>query len=306
MGYAADGRPTVLAGYGFDRDGPCLLLGDREAGVQQRFPVRGRTFSLERLPTRRCIGRFDLLTRDKSLCPLDVELLADAKDDVCPACREATGFNPSFYHADFVSPQQRAYNDTPHFVYLAYFSPRHVKAGISGEARGIERLLEQGARAARVVGRFGTAYSARELEAALCAQPGILETMRASRKVELLAGERFDFAQARDVLDGAVARLAEADAVAAAGMDAAEPVRDLSEHYFGGPSPSCDSLQVAEGSPDVCGGRCIGMVGGVLVFEQGAAGYLVPLKGWISHEVRVADGEVRCSYDFAPQQMSLL
>ncbi|HJH44275.1 MAG TPA: DUF2797 domain-containing protein [Rubneribacter badeniensis] len=184
-----NGRTTVLAGHGFDdATGPYLLVNDVDAREQHRFAVRGRTFSLRRLPRRRCVGRFDLATYEKSCCPLNVELLPDAKETMCPACIEATGFNPSFYYADFVSPKQRAYNLTPHFAYLAYFSPQHVKAGISSETRGIERLLEQGARAARIVGRFSCADEARELEAALCAQPGILETMRASLKTLACGG----------------------------------------------------------------------------------------------------------------------
>lgn len=81
-----------------------------------------------------------------------------------------------------------AYNETPHYVYLAYFSKQHIKAGISSETRGIERLLEQGARAACIVGRFPDAYEARILEAALCAQSQILETMRASVKAPITCG----------------------------------------------------------------------------------------------------------------------
>ena len=141
----ANGHTTVLAGHGFAESGPYLLINDVEQGEQHRFPVLGKTFSLRRLPTRRCVGRFDLASYTKEVCPLNVELLPDAKDTMCPACQEATGFNPSFYYADFISAQQRAYNLTPHFTYLAYFSPKHVKAGISSETRGIERLLEQGA-----------------------------------------------------------------------------------------------------------------------------------------------------------------
>ena len=136
----ANGRTTVLAGHGFAESGPYLLINDVEQGEQHRFPVLGKTFSLRRLPTRRCVGRFDLASYTKEVCPLNVELLPDAKDTMCPACQEATGFNPSFYYADFISAQQRAYNLTPHFTYLAYFSPKHVKAGISSETRGIERL----------------------------------------------------------------------------------------------------------------------------------------------------------------------
>ena len=174
----ANGHTTVLAGHGFAESGPYLLINDVEQGEQHRFPVLGKTFSLRRLPTRRCVGRFDLASYTKEVCPLNVELLPDAKDTMCPACQEATGFNPSFYYADFISAQQRAYNLTPHFTYLAYFSPKHVKAGISSETRGIERLLEQGARAARIVGRFGCADDARELEAALCAHTYRISTKK--------------------------------------------------------------------------------------------------------------------------------
>mgnify|MGYP000659440099 CR=1 FL=1 len=124
------------------------------------------------------MGRFDLASYTKEVCPLNVELLPDAKDTMCPACQEATGFNPSFYYADFISPQQRAYNQTPHFVYLAYFSPQHVKAGISSERRGIERLLEQGEAALRL----GEAQAHRA----------------AAALVELLVGELGREAAARD------------------------------------------------------------------------------------------------------------
>lgn len=292
----ANGRTTVLAGHGFAESGPYLLVNDVERAAQHRFSVLGETFSLRRLPTRRCVGRFDLESYAKSTCPLNVELLPDAKDTMCPACQEATGFNPSFYYADFISAQQRAYNLTPHFTYLAYFSPQHVKCGISSETRGIERLLEQGARATRIVGRFANADEARELEAALCGQPGILETMRASKKVDLLVNERYDFAEAKRVLDATVERF---------GLDGTEPAQDLSPYYFGGPSPDSHDLQVPEGHEGECGGRCIGMVGGALVFEQEGTNYVVSVKEWESHEIELLPGEVVCSYDFEPQQISL-
>lgn len=292
-----EGRTLVLAGYGFGDGGPYLTLNDMDDGARLRYPVRGRTFSLRRLPARRCIGRHDLATHEASVCPLAVELAADSKDDMCPACREATGFNPSFYNTDLISPQQRAYNDTPHFTYLAYFSPRHVKAGISSASRGDARLAEQGARAACIVGRFDTAWEARELEAALVAQPGVCETMRAAKKAELLVGERYDFAEARAVL-GETARRA--------GVEAAEPCFDLSERYFGGPSPACADLQIPDGPADVCGGRCVGMVGGILVLEQQDALFAVPIGDWKAHEVELCEDEVLCSYAYEPQQMSLL
>lgn len=84
---------TVLAGHGFDEKGPYLLINDIEKEAQHRFSVRNKTFTMKRLPERYCVGRFDLLTHRKSVCPLRVELLPSEKDGMCPACKEATGFN---------------------------------------------------------------------------------------------------------------------------------------------------------------------------------------------------------------------
>ena len=235
---------TVLAGHGFDEKGPYLLINDMSKATQHRFSVRGRAFTLKRLPERYCVGRFNLLTHQKSVCPLQVKLLPSEQDDMCPACREATGFNPSFYYAETISPQQRAYNETPHYVYLAYFSKQHIKAGISSETRGIERLLEQGARAACVVGRFPNAYEARVLEAALCAQQQILETMRTSVKARLLAEEPYKAEEACEALEARASALAQIDEVARAGFSLKEGAQDLSHYYFGGPSPDVSELQL--------------------------------------------------------------
>lgn len=293
------GHKLVLRGHGFDEAGPHLTLNDLDANEVVRYPVRGRTFTLSRTGERRCTGRFDLATHQASACPDDTELLPGSKDTQCPACQEATGFNPSFYYALSVSPQQRAYNATPHFAYLAYFSPQHVKAGISSEGRGIRRLLDQGARAARVVGRFPDAYAARECEAGMCLDERIYETMRVSKKVELLANVRYDFAEACGILDEAAARL---------GLrDTAEPCLDLTPYYFGDAgSPACDTLRVAEGPADCCAGLCAGMVGGTLVLQQNGVNYLVPVNDWEAHVVELHEDEVLHEYEFEPLQMSLL
>ena len=296
---------TVLAGHGFDETGPYLLINDIDEATQHRFSVRRRTFTLKQLPQRYCVGRFDLLTHRKSVCPLSIELLPTEKDYMCPACREATGFNPSFYYAETISPQQRTYNETPHYVYLAYFSPQHIKAGISSETRGIERLLEQGARAARIVGRFPNADEARGLEAALCSQPQIFETMRASLKARLLAEEPYNPKAACNTLDARAGELAKVPAVHEAGFSLAEPAQDLSSSYFGGPSPDVSELQLPEGHESECAGTCLGMVGDKLVMQQRSFGYVVSLKEWKGHAVDLLEDEVAFEYDSAPQQISL-
>lgn len=296
---------TVLAGHGFDEQGPYLLINDLERATQHRFSVRDKTFTLRCLPKRYCVGRFDLLTHEREVCPLRIELLPQEKDDMCPACKEATGFNPSFYYAETVSPQQRAYNQTPHYVYLAYFSDRHIKAGISSETRGIGRLLEQGARAARIVGRFPNADEARALEAALCSQPSIFETMRASLKARLLAEEAFSPNEACCALKTCSEELAQVPEVRDAGFSLSEEPQDLSAYYFGGPSPSASELQIPEGHELECAGTCMGMVGDKLVMQQGSFGYVVCLKEWKAHAIDLLEGEVAFEYEAAPQQISL-
>ena len=297
---------VVLASYGFSVDGPYLTINDLDEGTVGYVPVLGRTFSLRRLPRRRCIGRIDLRTHERSTCPLNAKLLPDGKEDMCPACIEATGFNPSFYFSSYISPQQREYNQTPHYVYLAYFAPGYVKAGISSETRGIGRLLEQGARAARVVGRFTCADDARALETALCAQDGVAETMRASLKAKLLADAPYSFEEACHELRTAADRLDDVDAVANAGFSP-EDALDLSPYYFGGPSPDAHTMQLPEGEgfADVCGGVCAGMVGANLVFWQDGTNFIAPIKDWESHEIEFLDDEIACEYDSEPQQISL-
>lgn len=292
------GHEIVLAGFGYDDNGPHLKLNDIDESKRYLFPVLGRTFSLKRLEKRYCIGPFDLATFEAKCCPMKVELLADSKDTMCPACTEETGFNPSFYFATTISPQQRAYNLTPHFVYMAYFAPGFVKVGISSETRGVERLLEQGARAAAIIGRFESADAARELEARMCSQEEIYETMRASKKLELLVERPYDFEEGARIIEETAQRC---------GAEILSGPFDLSPYYFGGPSPSCDSLQIPQDDAgDVCAGRCVGMVGADLVFEQNGVNFVTLVKEWESHVVELFVGEVVHEYSYEPSQMLLL
>ncbi|MFR4802191.1 MAG: hypothetical protein ACLT98_01880 [Eggerthellaceae bacterium] len=100
-------------------------MNDLEAKKQMRLPVLGRTFTMRKLPQRYCIGPFDLKTYESSACDLAAELPDEStyKDDMCRRVAK-NGLQSAFYNAESISPQQRAYNLTPHFVYMAYFSPR--------------------------------------------------------------------------------------------------------------------------------------------------------------------------------------
>lgn len=316
-GSSPSGDPETESQSRSEVRGPYLLLNAIESSKQIRYPLWGKTISLFRTDRRFCIGRFDLRTFESSVCPLKIEFLPSEKDNMCPACREATGFNPSFYYADSISPQQREYNQTPHFVYMAYFSPDHVKAGISSETRGIERLLEQGARSACIVGRFSNADEARILEAALCSQPGIAETMRVSLKARLLMEVSYDSGQAASVLQREMARVAEVPEVSAAGF-APEEIKDLNAYYFqdagtesvdtnaaAGFIPGINEMQIPDNATTECAGKCVGMVGGLLILEQNDQRYVISLKEWETHAVQLFENEVRVEYESVPQQFSL-
>ena len=166
-------------------------------------------------------------------------------------------------------------------------------------------MLEQGARAACVAGRFSNAYEARNLEAALCAQPQILETMRASVKARLLAEEPYNPAEACEVLESKVSSLIQIDEVIQAGFSPKGAAQDLSHYYFGGPSPDVSELQLPNGHENECAGECLGMVGDKLVMRQGNFGYVVSLKEWVAHAIDLLEGEIGFEYESAPQQISL-
>ena len=239
-----------------------------------------------------------LYPQETKACENSVELMpfSQYKDDMCPACREETGFNPAFYNADSISAQQRAYNLTPHFVYMAYFSPQHLKVGISSETRGIERLLEQGARVAGILKRFANADEARALEAHLCAQEGIYETMRLGTKVRLLSDPFKADAAIETVYEAARAH----------GVEPEGGVLDLTKYYFGDVEAVPDIVQLPDDSPsDMVAGRCVGMVGGILMLEQGGNVFAAPVKEWESYEVEITVGELLCEYEYEPQQMGL-
>ncbi len=150
-----------------------------------RQHLTNETLSLEfDLGQKFCTGWIDFEKHQAQVCP--DKALVDDKYENCLACRNKTGFNPAFYHADTVSRQQQKINQQPHFVYLAYFGPNVVKVGISQQQRGIRRLLEQGARLAMRLETFSSALIAREYEAKIAKLDGFLETVSLSRKLELI------------------------------------------------------------------------------------------------------------------------
>jgi hypothetical protein len=120
-----------------------------------------------------------------SPAPIERRCETTATSNAAPATA-FTGFNPAFYNAPTLSPQQQLRNLEPHLVYLAHFGGSTMKVGMTHARRGIHRLLEQGARMGVLLARFADAYRARALEERIARDLEIAEAVRPARKRQLL------------------------------------------------------------------------------------------------------------------------
>lgn len=255
----------LLSGHGCDSDGPFLSIDERGGKSWQRQRVRpvGQALSLRALPARHCTGRYDLSTARSEPCPLRRAL--DAGYSQCPECMRATGFNPAFYNADSISPQQQRHNATPHLVYLANFGLGLLKVGITHERRGVRRLLEQGTRMGVILARFDDAYGARGLEAQVVQEFGVAETVRAARKRKQLAAPFRP-----EVAEQELLRMVERIAEVRSDVDPAPTTLAFDGRYGSIALSSLSAVDLSEPDDDgvvAISGDCVAMVGDVLVVQ---------------------------------------
>jgi hypothetical protein len=285
---------TVLSGYGFDEaSGPFLVLDDMGAAgtTRRRWFVRGAPFTLTATERRRCAGYFDLVHYESLPCPEQSPIGADV--ETCYACFRRTGFNPSFYNVpvETVSPQQRAYNERPHVVYLAYFAEGCVKVGISSHDRVLLRWRGQGARMAAVLISTPDAYDARRIEEQVVRTAGLPEVIRGARKRAAL-NEPFEPSRARLALEQTRARVADVCALRVGPFAA----QDFTADYLGSHRLDPPITDLTDENPRVISGVGIGMVGDVLLTEEavGPAGsapsgrqFMISIKELIGSVVEV-------------------
>ncbi|BDE95208.1 DUF2797 domain-containing protein [Raoultibacter timonensis] len=287
----------MLSWLGVGFDGPRIALDDLDEGTRTMHSIEGETFTIVKHPERFCVGAYNLMTQEREMCERRQELPDGYKETSCPACADKTGFNPSFYNGGGISAQQRAYNDTPHIVYLAYFSPRHLKVGITSAARGKLRLLEQGARSAMILKECESAYAAREWEAKLCSTQGIYESLLPSVKYRLLTTQTHDHAEA-----SAIMRKTVRDTF---GLEPTDPI-DLDRYYSRDESVLAGSINEPDNpSSTMVAGECVGMVGTFALMRQQGRVYAASLKDYVSHLVDYRFGEVLYEYSAPPEQGSL-
>ena len=253
-------------------------------GRAERGNVLGRELSLMfDVSTKYCTGWVDFANHCSQACPDGATV--DEKYENCLKCRNRTGFNPAFYHADSVSAQQQKINQTPHFLSVAYFSPEVIKVGISQEARGIRRLLEQGARVALKLETFASALIARQYEAKIASLNGIMETVAASKKLGLI----------KQPLDDATAEQALADALVhiqqKLGLDFPNRTLIMCEDYFHTKGRDLSSVIDMTGNT-VLAGTVVSVIGSVLITEYDRQLLAYNVKRFIGHRAQVVQGAV--------------
>jgi hypothetical protein len=143
--------------------------------------VYGRELAFRATGVRRCAGARG------TPCPLGAGIPGRATGGRCPECARLD-------RAHSVAADTLADDPRPYRVYLAWFGPGMTKVGITGEARGDARLLEQGAVTFSWLGR-GPLMAARRTEEVLRQALGVpdrvpYERKRAARHVLPDAAER--------------------------------------------------------------------------------------------------------------------
>ena len=253
-------------------------------GKTERGDVMGQELSLMfDVSTKYCTGWVDFDNHCSQICPDGATV--DEKYENCLKCRNRTGFNPAFYHADSVSAQQEKINQTPHFLYLAYFSPEVIKVGISQEARGIRRLLEQGARVALKLETFASALIARQYEAKIASLSGIMETVAASKKLGLIK-QPLDTATAEQALADTLMRIQQK-----LGLDFPSQTLIVCEDYFHTEGRDLSDVIDITGNT-VLAGTVVSVIGSVLITEYDRQLLAYNLKKFIGHRAQVVQEAV--------------
>ncbi len=293
---------TVLSGYGFDQSGSFIQLDQHSTGSIDRklFYLVGKSFTLKKEIGRYCTGLFDLKTLENDVCPNAAELLSP-KANNCYDCFESIGFNPAFYHLEQhqISSQQRAYNQTEHIVYLAYFAPGLIKVGISSNKRKEHRWKEQGARFIAHIYTVANAYEARHIEEKISTKLELPEVVLGKKKRALLnTNLNFNSAQA-----DFISLMDQIDSVIPTPTNR-ERVYNLEEFFNPNRTQLASTIiDVSEHADGKISGKCIGLYGDIVLFENANQQFMFSLKKMISYKILFSDRVE--GMNFAPQQISM-
>ncbi len=293
---------TALSGYGFDEKGAYLRLDHHENGTINReiYHLEGKEFTLKAEFGRYCTGRFDLKTLTNHVCPDAAELLSP-KANVCFDCFDFIGFNPAFYHLEQhqISPQQSAYNQTEHIVYLSFFAPGLIKVGISSSDRKEHRWKEQGARVVAHIFTVPNAYEARHIEETISKQLQLPEVVLGKKKRALLTAE-LNLTDAQSELKSLCDRIT----LEIGKSIAKNQIYSMDEYY--NPSGTVLHKTIIDVTDHVEGkisGKFLGLYGDILLLENANQQFMCSLKRFISFKVTMTQTQEKMNFE--PQQISL-
>jgi len=291
----------VLSGYGFNADGPYLVIDEIDVKLATRVHrnIIGRDFTIRPLSSRFCIGSYDLKTFHAIPCP-HISSMTHKKGNVCFDCSKSNSFNPSFYNVPVssLSLKQQEYNLRPHHVYLALFDEHHIKVGISQKNRILTRWLEQGARVATVIFECDNAYLAREIEEKISKELRLAETLRNDQKRQYLK-HHTDFEKASAILNGLIPKIS---ALFEQQITRQAPTR-LDEYYLQNNSIHTNIIDISNELPESISGRGIGLIGDTLIVENEHQQFMFSLKKIIGQQISLENLVVK--QHFAPTQISL-
>ena len=291
----------VLSGYGFNADGPYFIIDEIDGKLATRIHrnIIGRDFTIRPLPSRFCIGSYDLKTFHAIPCP-HISSMTHKKGNVCFDCSKSNSFNPSFYNVPVssLSLKQQEYNLRPHHVYLALFDEHHIKVGISQKNRILTRWLEQGARVATVIFECDNAYLAREIEEKISKELRLAETLRNDQKRQYLK-HHTDFEKASAILDELIPKIS---AIFEQQITHQAPTR-LDEYYLQNNIIHTNIIDISNVLPESISGRGIGLIGDTLIVENEHQQFMFSLKKIIGQQISLENLVVK--QHFAPTQISL-
>ncbi len=253
-------------------------------GKTERGDVLGQELSLAfDFSAKYCTGWVDFENHCSQVCPDGA--MVDGKYENCLKCRNRTGFNPAFYHANSVSTRQEKINQQPHFVYLAHFAPGVIKVGISQEKRGIRRLLEQGARLALKLETFSSALIARQYEAKIARLDGIVETMPIHKKLELIK-QPFDRADGEKKLQQ---KLLEIEQKIGVSFPRSELI--LCEDYFHTAGVDLTRVVLMKDQNQLAG-RVRSVIGPILIVDYDGQLLAYNVKKFIGYQAQTITGDI--------------
>lgn len=286
----------IFSGYSYDDIGPHLTFCDIDSRKYHKQYLNKECLTVRKLDRRYCIGIYDLSTLLYRSCEHKNKLELNSKINNCSACYSKIGFNPAFYNAKKISPQQLEYNKKNHVVYLAYFSPSHIKVGIASEKRAKLRLYEQGARAAFILKTFPNAYLARELEHKIChCEYGVLERLLSDQKISIFCNTKYDSGIALKSLN---------DILKSASISPESSFLEFDSKYFYGNVYDFENLENIK-NPEFLSGEAIGMVGDVVIVKQDNMFFAISIKKFISHEIEIEYQKNFIKYEIAAKQISM-